>query len=206
VTLIYHLTHVDNLLSVARDGILCDQRCQSGVLKTINSGHRHIKERRARHTVPCGPGGVLADYAPFYFAPRAPMLYAIYRGNVEGATHGQGEMVHLVASCEAIRDAGLPFAFTDGHAIMMLSNFYDDLRHLSRIDWAIMVAEYWNDRDGTGERPRKRQAEFLVHSHLPWSFVEEVVVHNRRIAQRVQRALQHAAHRPPVTVRPEWYY
>jgi hypothetical protein len=102
MTAIYHITHVDNLAGMVGSGVCCDSDCQSGKVSAVNSGHRHIKERRAKVAVPCGPGGVVADYAPFYFAPRSPMLYAIHRGNVDGADHGQAEMVHLVATCEDV--------------------------------------------------------------------------------------------------------
>ena len=44
---------------------------------TFLIGMRHIKERRARKIVPIVPGETLADFVPFYFAPRSPMLYAM---------------------------------------------------------------------------------------------------------------------------------
>ncbi len=37
------------------------------------------------------------------------------------------------------------FAFTDGHAVMDYSEFYDDLQFLNMIDWEIMQARYWNN-------------------------------------------------------------
>lgn len=52
------------------------------------------------------------------------MLYAIYKGNVEGYKDGQNPILHLTSSVEAVEEAGLPFAFTDGHAEMAISDFF----------------------------------------------------------------------------------
>lgn len=49
---------------------------------TVDVGKDNIKEGRRRRTVPIGPGGVVADYVPFYFAPRSPMLFTIDKGSV----------------------------------------------------------------------------------------------------------------------------
>jgi hypothetical protein len=96
--------------------------------------------------------------------------------------------------------------FTDGHAIIAISNFFDDLKALDKIDWSIMKATYWNDNDGTGERPRKRQAEFLVYQKLPWDLITEVGVRDQAMADRVAQVIDGASHRPKVIVRPAWYY
>jgi hypothetical protein len=156
--------------------------------------------------LPGGENGTLADYAPFYFAPRSPMLYAIHRKNVEGVAARQEEIVHLVSSCEAVLDAGLAFTFTDGHAIMEFSEFYDDLRHLDKVDWEIMRERYWNDQDGTGERPRRRQAEFLVRTALPWALITEIGAMTPAIANQAQEIVGRATHKPAVTVQSGWYY
>lgn len=93
----------------------------------LDIAYERIQDRRARTRVPCGAGGVLQDYVPFYFAPRSPMLYAIHKGNVEGYAQGQNPVIHLVSEAEAIEASGLAFAFTDGHAVMAYADFYDDL-------------------------------------------------------------------------------
>ncbi|MEV6984188.1 DUF4433 domain-containing protein [Sphaerisporangium sp. NPDC051017] len=206
MTAIYHITHVENLAGMIGRGLVCDQDRQSGVVRPVNIGHKHIKDRRSRRGVPCGAGGTLADYVPFYFAPRSPMLYAVYRRNVDGVTARQEDIVYLVSTSESVVAAGLAFAFTDGHAIMGFSEFYDDLRHLGKIDWEIMRARYWNDTDGTGERPRKRQAEFLVHKRFPWSLIATIGVMNESARGQVQAIITGIEHQPEIIVRRDWYY
>lgn len=96
------------------------------------------------------------------------MLYAIHKGNVQTYTEGQKPILHLVSSAEVVQEAGLAFTFTDGHAEMDISTFFTDLNDLEKIDWDIMQSRYWYDTLKDGDRKRRRQAEFLVHSFFPW--------------------------------------
>lgn len=205
MTQIFHITHVDNLPGIAAGGILCDKERLARALDSVNIAYEDLKDRRARTEVTRGPGGTLADYAPFYFAPRSPMLCAIAYNRVPGMEGKQKEVVHLVSECEAVEDAGIGFAFTDGHAIMALSDFYDDLDDLDQVDWNIMKAQYWNN-DGIGEQKRRRQAEFLVEARLPWELVTEIGVATDEMAARTRAAINGVAHQPPVVVHADWYY
>lgn len=203
-TPVFHITHVANLASMAEHGLLCDSSVVDLGEPPRSIAYVGIKAIRAATEVLCGPGGTLADYVPFYFAPRSPMLYTIHRGNVPGAEGEQHNIVHMVFSADELFEA-YECVFTDGHAIMGLSNFYDDLAHLDQIDWEVMKAQYWS-QDGTGEMRRRRQAEFLVHGHVPWSMVRAIGVHDAKVAGRVAKALSGVSHCPEVRVKPEWYY
>ena len=134
------------------------------------------------------------------------MLYAIWRGAVQGYRGGQLNVAHLVASVEQVAEERLQFAFTDGHADMAFSQFFADLAALDQVDWQIMGATYWNDTQEDGDRSRRRQAEFLVHRFFPWTLITEIGVMTQGVAQAVQGMLQNAAHQPHVTVRRRWYY
>ena len=76
-----HFTHVDNLRQILADGVLYSDVLVGSRLRT-EVGDRQIKADRRRYPVTCEPGGYPADYVPFYFAPRSPMLYRIARGGV----------------------------------------------------------------------------------------------------------------------------
>ena len=131
VTPIYHITHVQNLSSILeRGGLLSDAKTEQSGIESVGIAHQHIKQRRARRSVPVCRRGTLADYVPFYFAPRSPMLYAIHRGAVEGYDDGQRSILHLTSTAELVVQSGLPFAFTEGHAEIAFSEFFDDLESL----------------------------------------------------------------------------
>ena len=184
MTRIYHITHVGNLPGIiAEGGIHCDRVAQTKQHSRI--GHQHIKIRRLARRVPLAPHGTLGDYVPFYFAPRSPMLYAIAGGFVEGHDEGQESVIYLVSSAEAVDTAGLQWVFTEGHAEIAYTDFFDDLRHLSKVDWDLMKAKYWRDTDEDPDRKRRRQAEFLVHQLFPWNIVECIGVYNAKITSSV---------------------
>ncbi len=207
MTPIYHITHLRNLGSILEEGGLwCDGIADDRGLADIDIAHAHIKARRQRTKVPAGPGGCLADYVPFYFAPRSPMLYAIHTGAVAGYSGGQASVLHLVTSAEAVAQRGLDYVFTDGHAVMALSDFFDDLRDLDAIDWQIMRERFWADTDEDPDRKRRRQAEFLVREFLPWDLITDIAVLERDIADQVQQLLSGHDHRPEVRVHRRWYY
>jgi hypothetical protein len=101
VTAIYHITHLRNLADIIAVGQLwCDSKMAAQNRACVGIAHQHIKERRARKAIKIPPGGFVADYVPFYFAPRSPMLYTIHQGNVAGYDGGQAKVVYLVSSVE----------------------------------------------------------------------------------------------------------
>ena len=203
---INHITNLANLSSILEHGGLwCDGEAAKRHLCAVDIAHGHIKERRSRRTVPVAPGGSLDDYVPFYFAPRSPMLYVIHQGGVEGYEGGQGEVLHLASTTDRIADEELPYAFTDGHAVVALSEFYADLRDLVRIDWPLMGSKYWFDTDEDPDRKRRRQAEFLVHGFVPLSCLLEIGVMTDTVARRVSEILGRGS-TLSVQVRPSWYY
>lgn len=210
MTQLYHITHIDNLPGILSDGALCCDRLREAQAKTVTSiAHQHIKDRRAKRMVKTisgrvlAAGGTLSDYVPFYFAPRSPMLYTIDRGNVAGYVGGQRSIVHLVTSVEMATQLGKPWCFTEGHAEIAYSEYFDDLARLDRIDWPLMRATMWG---GDDERRRRRQAEFLVHQTFPVSALERIVVIDANMEKSVRYHLQRANCDLPVNIERNWYY
>ncbi len=204
---IYHFTLINHLQSlIAAGGLLSKNAMQQAGIDSTNIAHQSIQDRRATTLVPCSVCGTLHDYVPFYFAPRSPMLYTIHRGNVKGYEGGQEPLIYLVSTAQAVQAANLHFAFTDGHGIMALTDFFDDLAQLNQVDWDVMKSQYWNDTLEDNDRKRRRQAEFLVHNFFPWQLVTEIGVINSKISAQVVQSLQNATHQPVVKVYPNWYY
>src|SRR5262245_53921500 len=205
-TPIYHITHVDNLgriLSVRKLSCCAHLRTSSIVYRDV--ANAEIQGRRESTPVRAGPGGMLHDYVPFYFAPRSPMLYKIHKDQALYAD-GQRAMIPLVAIVQHVYPSR-PCVFTDGHAIMALSEFFEDLAALDRVDWPVMAGRYWNDTQEAPDRKRRRQAEFLIHKELPWALITEIGVADQRIAAQVSAVLTGGeSHRPAVSVRPDWYF
>lgn len=197
-----------NLPSILQHGgLYCDNERVRTNLRCIGIAHTHIKERRAKRAVTKAIGGTLADYVPFYFAPRSPMLYSIGGGFVEGYTDGEDPILHLVTTAEAVAAAGLPFTFTDGHAELAVSDFFENLAELAtKVDWPVMRLTYWNDTPEQPDRKRKRQAEFLVHHFAPWTLLQGIGVKTPAMKMHIEEMLGASTHRPTVSVKRNWYY
>ncbi len=204
-TCLYHITHGENLSSIIDHGGLI---CCNGLadLDVTSIAYEGIQNRRAHWPVTCGPKGVLHDYVPFYFAARSPMLYAIHKGQVDGAAD-QRAILHLVTSVGEIQKHDCEFVFTDGHAIIALSEYFEQVDELQEhVDWDLMKSKWWSDTDQDPDRKRRRQAEFLIHRRVPWTCVTEIAVSDKHIADRVREIIEPAQHKPDVHVRRQWYY
>ena len=126
-TPIYHITHARNLpLILENGGLLAYNQLSQQDIGYENIAYQNIRDRRADTPVPLPPGGNLHDYIPFYFAPRSPMLYTINRGNVE-EVQDQRQIIHLVAYAQDVQAASIEFLFTDGHGIMVFTEYFNQL-------------------------------------------------------------------------------
>lgn len=80
---IYHITHIDNLPSIATGmGLVSDAERIATELSCSVVGVSTIKQRRLEEiAVACHPGTTVGQYVPFYFCPRSIMLYILRMGN-----------------------------------------------------------------------------------------------------------------------------
>lgn len=204
---IYHITALDNLDNiVACSGLQSNKQLSKTNQAYTNIAYDHIQNRRASHIVEHGPGGTLHDYIPFYFAPRSPMLYAIYKGKVENYQDKQDRLIYLVSDTDSVRAYQLPFVFTDGHATVAYTRFFDDTDYLGEIDWQIMKEKFWSNTAEDNDRKRRRSAEFLVYNFFPWQCVREIGVLDQRIRKAVWQVIEQQFHQPSVKSQPSWYY
>jgi hypothetical protein len=145
------------------------------------------------------------------------MLDAINRGRVPGCNYRQQDIVHLVMRAQSVAAAGLPFVFTDYHAVFDWANFYDDLGDLNRINWPLFFEHpllggyckyYFSDetKPKYARRGETRQAEFLIHKTVPISQVVQIAVFDSDALQRVTQQLAKSNWAPPVVIQPAWYH
>lgn len=207
---IYHITHVDNLPSIIGGGYLwSDAALLQKAKGFLNIGMSRIKKRRLTEIeVYCHQGTFVGEYVPFYFCPRAVMLYLIYRGNSPDITYkgGQAPIVHLELDLYSVIKAAdasnVPWAFSIGNAGAYYAEFYADLNELHRISWEAVRAQDWRDpkiKEG-------KQAEHLIFNRVPWHHVSKIGVLNDKIRQQVNTHLSYSTHRPLVSMMPSWYY
>jgi hypothetical protein len=203
-----HFTHIRNLPGILDAGCLqADSLVDRTSALQVEAGDPGVKANRKRHPVTVTPFGCVADYVPFYFAPRSPMLYVIWRGRVPTYVEGQDPLVYLVSSVETVAATGARCLFSDGNCASTVTQFFGDLALLDgAVDWNVMTARMWNDTAEDPDRKRRRMAEFLVHTQVPIACLTEVVVRSSIIEQMVESILATHHVRLPIRVRPGWYY
>ena len=209
--LLYHFTHLGNLPSILATGRLVADNLAGPVLAT-DVGDAGIKQARRQRLVPCPPGGVVADYVPFYFAPRSPMMYRIacdHRDAVAGRYPGGDDpLVYLVTSVDRVTAAGLPWVASDGNCAVSITRFTTTESDLAAyVEWPLMEEEIWKNTPDDPDRMRRRMAEFLVHREFPVEALAGFAVrtdnHERELRQLLTAAGVINAY---VDVRPGWYY
>lgn len=208
-TPIYRIIHIDCLQTIlTRGGLHSPNNTPADGLPYRTIHNTNVQASRRVQPVPCGPGGTIHDYVPFYFGPRSVMLLNLKSGRVAGYTEGQEPIIYLVSCAQDVEAAGAGFAFTDGHGLATFTRWYDDLAHLDSVDWPLLAQRYWNDTPQDNDRQRRKQAEFLVVNSVSWSLIQAIVVLNDQMKARVEAILQANPQHPPlpVIVNPGFYY
>jgi hypothetical protein len=208
-TPIFRIVHVDCLRTLLQRGGLhaANHTPNDGLpYRTIHNvdiqGQRHIRN------LPCGPGGTLHDYVPFYFGYLSPMLLQLKTGRVTGYNEGQEPLIYLKSTAQAVADAGIRFVFSNGHGIAAYTAWFDDVARLDEVDWDMVYQRYWRDDVNDMDRQRRKQAEFLIYQSCPWSLIQEIGVLNTPNKTRVEQILNDfdPSQRTVVNVRAAWYY
>jgi len=206
-TLIYRLTHLDNLsVYLAWGGMHAPRHVPSDGRDYRTIHNIEIQQVRRERAIPCGPCGTVHDYVAFYLGPRSPMLYQLHTGRVEAYGEGQAPLIYIVSTVEEIIRARLGFVFSDGHGIAAFTRWFDNISNLDAVDWCMVYEDYWADTVEDMDRQRRKQAEFLVYRFCPWEVVTSIGVLNDAIRGRVEKIL--ADHGVPTSVKvcKDWYY
>ena len=202
------MTEIDNLASILSMGrLLSNKAIRDRHVDNTSIANQSVQSHREETQINFPPYGKLHDYVPFYFAPRSPMLYAIYKNNVDTYDGAESRIVYLCTNVQTILDRSYQYIFTDGHAIMEYTQQYNDIRELfTAIDWPLMSARFWNNTDEDNDRRRRRQAEFLIYQFFNVSDLTEIAVKNTVVQHQVQKMFTGTNFSMRIQVKPEWYF
>jgi hypothetical protein len=206
---LFRIVHVDTLPTLLkRGGLHAPNYTPDDGLPYHTIHNANVQASRSNRNIPCGPRGTIHDYVPFYFGPLSVMLLNLHTGRVEGYNEGQAPIIYLVTSIARVGATGRPWVFSDGHGLAALTSWYDDLGMLGEVDWDLVGQRYWADSPQDNDRKRRKQAEFLVWEHLPWTAIGAIAVLNVAAKAKVEAALaaDPAGAGVKVAVKPEWYY
>jgi len=202
---LYRITHYKNLPFILANGLHCPN---SGIRDEnfISIGFPTLIASRNEKIVPVLPGGTLADYIPFYFTEKSPMLYVISHGNdPEVIKTAQREIVYLVTTLKKLEEHNCRFVFTDRHAKLELAAFYNQAGDLEKLNWEIIRSTEWGRQYGS-DRKELKQAEFLVHRFMPVEVLLGIACKEQSIADEINIMELVKEKKMIIKVKPNYYF
>ncbi len=204
--LLFRITHIANLPWLLANGL----HCASGTTADPNFvaiGNPDLIGKRAHRRVPIPPGGTLADYVPFYFTPKSPMLLNIKTGYNGITRRPNEEIVILVSSCQAMSNSGVSMLFTDRHAYTATAAWSDNHADLtSMIDWEILRRHDFARDDSYPDKMERYQAEALAHQHVPPSALLGIGCVSDAMRPAIESSVHATGLALQVFARPGWYF
>jgi hypothetical protein len=202
----YRIYHIQNLPHVVQAG-LCTKHHPDANPLFVSIGNTEIIDTRDSTAVRIPEFGNIGDYVPFYFTPRSIMLFNIITGYRAPLVPKlpKSDIIIIQAEVEKLSHTGR-FFFTDGQAnVLGLSHHYSDLADLDKIDWeSIQRSDF--TKNGDPDRPRRYQAEFLVHHHVPLAALESIIVYDASTAAKVTEMLNKAGSNLKVNIIPQAFF
>jgi len=158
---IYHMTHINNVSSILRHGLLSHGNGRT----SVDISNRAVNNRRNR--IDPFYKKTIHSYVPFYINPKNAMLY------VRKAI--QEDIVIFSFDRELIKENGV--LFTDGNAASSSTRFFKNLEGLSSLHWNCLHAGSWNNYpDGK----RRRMAEVLVPNRVSPVRINKIICYSMK--------------------------
>jgi hypothetical protein len=201
----YRICHILNLPDLLQVG-LCTKHHPLANQNFVPIGNNEIINVRDTTRIKIAGYGLIGEYVPFYFTPRSIMLYNIVTGHRAPVvpTVPRNQIVIIRSRIEQLIEAHRYF-FTDGQANDAATDHFSDLKDLDKIDWEIIHNSNFS-KDGDFDRPRRYQAEFLVHNHVPVSAIESIIVYDESTKDDVIRQVKQYGQNVAVKTIREYFF
>lgn len=203
--LIFRITHVHNVPWILEHGLHCKNSPKQDP-HFVSIGNPDLILKRTSSDVPIAPYGTLADYVPFYFTPWSGMMYNIYTGYQGITKRDNREIAILVSSLHKLGECDVDFVFTNGHAYMKESDYFDDLNGLETIDWGILQSkDFQKDPEDPGKLGRYH-AEALIHRRMPVRALLGIACYDEREVTIIQKEVDRLGLSIPLEASKKLYF
>ncbi|QLA66842.1 DUF4433 domain-containing protein [Enterobacter pasteurii] len=193
---VYHFTYYTNLEQIIKHGLLSTNEKQKQKLAHENLANNDIQHRRSEMRVPCGPGGVVHDYVPFYFTKRSPMLLNVIKNkNID-----QEGIIYLAVPIEVVKNSSVVFTNFSANTLTP-PTFYSDPAYLKELNWDIITRQVWIPKPDSLKQ--QKMAELLIHDKVLISVISYIVAWDAGMKQYVSNLLtKNGVHH--IDVRDDW--
>jgi hypothetical protein len=188
---LYYITHVDNLPSILKLGILSHKRVEEENIKYTPIYDAEIVANRRQKQTPDGRS--LWSFANLYFQPRNPMLYRVL-------SEKSPESIAIVNVKPSILERS--DYISDGNAASSMSDILlapDGLKVISEMR-RLLNSDWWTETDGS---KRKIMAECLVPNEVQPQYIQTIYVASQSIAQEIKNQISEKVQGCNIPVIPE---
>jgi len=201
---LYRITHRENLPHILQYGI-CNKDHPEANPHFVSIGNHDIIATRKDRRVKIKGYGNVGEYVPFYFAPKSIMLNNILTGY--GVTKERPEeIIFLIIDVPGAVNCKQLYFFSDGQANTRISEHYNDLKDLNKVDWEVVKSGDFSKSPNDNDRTRRYQAEFLIHEKIPVNCIKAIVVYNETCATFVKKKLATTGLIIPVYIKRSFYF
>ena len=193
---LYYITHINNLPSILRHGILSHRQIEKqGIPFTPIYNPEIVASRESRNTP---ERKSLWEYANVYFQPRNPMLYKVL------SETDKKDVVIIGISPQVIDTTGAFISL--GNAASSLTPITDAEKGLHIISdelWSIINSDWWKTEDGT---KRKIMAECLVPNSISPTQIHSIYATSQLVADKIRPVLADYSLQVSVVVEPHMFF
>jgi len=176
----HYITHIDNLKSILRHGILSCSKSTGLWSKIRLSGTKSIHNQDViqKRKNKKFKNKSLWEYVNVYFQARNPMLYKVID------KFGSDKIVVLQINSDIVQ--GDNIGITDGNAASDITRFFENKDEgLSVLKPKQFETEYWNESN-----KRQLMAELLVYGCIPKEKIIGIYTADEKVANKIRTTLQ----------------
>jgi hypothetical protein len=176
----FHFTHIENLDSIVKNGILCTNKKNELNISHLDVASESIQERRRNMKVTCAPKGKVHDYVPCYFCSMNPMFLAL----VNSKNIDQQMMIFFAFKIDNLLTKNVVFTDASANTIPP-PNFYNNPEDLDKLDWPAIDSKKWSNQND--DERHRRMAEVLFLEKIPVNLIDTIVVWNEGVKKCVAK-------------------
>ena len=134
------------------------------------------------------------------------MMLNIKTGHNDVSQRENADIVILVTSLHKLRASGVRYLFTNGHAFLRETDYFEDLADLVKVDWDLLRRkDFKRDPEDPGKLGRY-QAEAIIHRHMPVDALSGIACYDSRAQERVDHEVQTRGLTLKVRAMSSWYF
>ncbi|MEW6609097.1 MAG: DarT ssDNA thymidine ADP-ribosyltransferase family protein [bacterium] len=177
---LYYITHIDNLPSILKNGILSHKQVEERQISYTPIYDKEIIENRRNRIIPDGSGRNLWDFANVYFQPRNPMLFRVV------CEKSDNDIVVIAIKSDILNRDDIFISSGDAASsateILPAKEGKETLYKLTEI----LDKKWWTEESGD---KRKIMAECLVPDMISPEYIHTIYVANHNIANKTKEFL-----------------